>query len=510
MDHSICVPAGWLVSRAQSLLIAVLLMLGSVAAGLGAEPATPGVRLLFTGDILLARQVQVEIERTGRFPWEGWEELFGNADWVVGNLEGAVGTPQECVTAAEVRPCFAIPPNFIGLLRQAGFRAMGMANNHGGDLGRTGRDATRRELSRQGLSALSLEDSPLFVRLGPTTIGVVAFCTVPGRDGPNWAVPSPDLRQKLRLARRLANVVIAYVHWGSELLDWPDASQRRTAAWLIRQGVDVVIGHHPHVVQTPECVLGKPVFYSLGNHLFDQKYAATKEGLIAECRIADGNVACSGIATKTPVGSAFPRLAGETEYTARSNAGSSVLGACRSAPAAGITVHGVTLRPGPAEAAGGGGGMVLEALRDGQVKWRTRPVPLVAIEAGRLAGEQGPEFLFTLERHPSSLDQENGLRPYVYEVGARGLMARWRGTALAWPVIDAMLLADAPGVMCALHRGDSFLVPQPDTSRTRVAAYRWNGFGFSGVDDPQVYQRCCASFEMDGGAGQGNIICLPQ
>jgi len=144
------------------------------------------------------------------------------------------------------------------------------------------------------------------------------------------------------------------------------------------------------------------------------------------------------------------------------------------------------------------------------VKWRTRPAPLVSIEAGRLAGEQGPELLFTLERHPSSLDQENGLRPYVYEVGERGLLARWRGTALAWPLIDAVLLADAPGVVCALHRGDSFLVPQPDTPRMRVAAYRWNGFGFSGVDDPQVHQRCREAFEMGGGPGQGQVLWLRQ
>jgi poly-gamma-glutamate synthesis protein (capsule biosynthesis protein) len=93
-------------------------------------------------------------------------------------------------------------------------------------------------------------------------------------------------------------------------------------------------------------------------------------------------------------------------------------------------------------------------------------------------------LLLSLERHPSSIDNEVGLRPYVYAVGGNGLIARWRGSALAWPLLDAV--ATSNGVLCALHRGDSFLVSNPQTGGTRIAAYRWNGFGFSGIDSPAV------------------------
>jgi len=90
--------------------------------------------------------------------------------------------------------------------------------------------------------------------------------------------------------------------------------------------------------------------------------------------------------------------------------------------------------------------------------------------------------LLSLERHTSSIDDEVGLRPYVYAIGPHGLIAKWRGSALAWPLIDTVESKD--GVLCALHRGDSFLMPDPATKSTRIAAYRWNGFGFTGIETP--------------------------
>jgi hypothetical protein len=506
------------------------------------------LRLLFTGDILLSRQVRAEMERTGRSPWEGWPPILREADWVVGNLEGAVGDPADCVSSSERSPCFALTDSALAVLHRAGFRALGMANNHSGDLGKAGRRATRQALAREGLGELSFEGSPGFWRLGELTVGVVAFSMVAGPDGQRVEVPSPLLRQKLRLARRLANLVVIYVHWGSELLDWPNTEQRRAAEWLVTQGADLIIGHHPHVVQPFECLQGKPVFYSLGNHVFDQKYPATKEGLIADCRITSGRLLCDTISTHIPPGSAFPRLVSEGRGTEREAAkqhqrhsreggnpdllpasrhrGSAdralessrpsaipaasptlfmhegSLNACSPSLGSGLSVAGYTLRPVPVNLAAGVSARtsdnehVLEAVKDGKVRWRTQPVRLLALDAGRLTGPDGPELLVTLERHGSQLDHEDSPRPYVYEVTAHGLVARWRGTALAWPLLDTALLPGENSILCALHRGDSYLVPNPQTPRTRVAAYRWNGFGFSGLDDPATQARCTEIFDL--------------
>ena len=114
----------------------------------------------------------------------------------------------------------------------------------------------------------------------------------------------------------------------------------------------------------------------------------------------------------------------------------------------------------------------------------------MSAEVGKLAGDAGPDLLFTLEQRYSSIDREDGVRPYVYEVRPTGLVARWRGSALAWPLLDAAVLPGGDGLLCALHRRDSFLELQPGATGVRTAVYRWQGFGFSGVDDPQILERC--------------------
>jgi poly-gamma-glutamate synthesis protein (capsule biosynthesis protein) len=106
-------------------------------------------------------------------------------------------------------------------------------------------------------------------------------------------------------------------------------------------------------------------------------------------------------------------------------------------------------------------------------------------------------MLFTVERHPSPIDGEDGPRPYVYDVTPHGLVARWRGSALAWPLLDATLMTgeDGRAYVCALHRSDSFIMLDgPDRAPLRTQVYAWNGFGFSGVTDGELTKRCAAEF----------------
>ena len=467
----------------------VLILGGLLAAIPGAGRQEPEIRLLFTGDILLSRQVRREIELTGRSPWTSFAGLFRSATWVAGNLEGAVGKAEDCVPTDSDSPCFDISESMIPLLSKAGFRAIGMANNHSSDLGSAGRAATREALRNAGLEALSFADSPLFAALGSHTVAIIAFSAVPGRDGSRMEIPSTALRQKLQLARSLAELVVVYVHWGSELLDWPNVEQRDAAGWLIRNGADLIVGHHPHVVQSPECVLGRPVFFSLGNHVFDQKYTETKQGLIADCRIRRGVLSCNGISTSTPPGSAMPQLS-----SASVPVGADALRACPVNLTRPVTVNGFSLRGRTMDSRDGKSRYIIEGTREGTRPWRSQALPLISAQVGKLAGPNGPEYLFTLEEHPSSIDGEEGVRPYVYDALAGGLVARWRGSALAWPLLDATLLPDGDGVLCALHRRDSFLVLQPNATGVRTAAYRWNGFGFSGIDDPGILARCRSVF----------------
>jgi poly-gamma-glutamate synthesis protein (capsule biosynthesis protein) len=113
---------------------------------------------------------------------------------------------------------------------------------------------------------------------------------------------------------------------------------------------------------------------------------------------------------------------------------------------------------------------------------------IVSISQSKLDGKK--DFLITLEKHYSTIDSAVNLRPYVYTIERTGLVANWRGSALAWPLLDAVISADEKHYLCALHRGDSFIELNPNAKNTRIALYRWNGFGFTGVNDSTVCENC--------------------
>lgn len=455
----------------------------------GGENSQIEVRLLFAGDILLSRGVERQLIHNPQSLSRALQSTLSGADWAIGNLEGAVGSPDDCPESAGQRPCFAIRDEFIPLLRQAGFKAIGLANNHSSDLGQTGTKATRQLLAQNDMSALTYEESPHFIRTGSLTIGLISLSMIPGRHQGAVDVPGIGLRQKLRLAKSLSNLVVVYIHWGSEFLDWPETKQRQAADWLINNGADVIVGHHPHLVQKPECLHGKPVFYSLGNLVFDQKYPSTREGLLADCRIRCGAVSCTGLLTRTPEGSTLPVIGGADGDAEK------VLSRCVFRLSPPLMVSGIMLRPENSSKGGNPSGLLLEAVHEGKVLWKTGHAKIVSIEPMKVGGPQPAEYLFTLERHFSSMDGEEGLRPCVYEARPDSLVPKWRGTALAWPLLDAAFLPGAGGILCAEHRGDSFIALQPGSNETRIAAYRWKGFGFSGINDPEVLRSCRNYFQ---------------
>ncbi|MGA2652700.1 MAG: CapA family protein [Terracidiphilus sp.] len=437
-----------------------------------AQQSSDDFRLIFTGDIMMSRLVKSEIDQRQTSPWSGFTNLFQSASLLGGNFEGALGDPTGCSSGNKL--CFAAPDAAAELMRQAGFRLVTVENNHSGDLGQAGRRETTSTFQQSGLLALNFESSPQFVRWGETTIAVLAVTTIRAADGQVQEIPSVELAQKLRLARQLANLVVVSIHWGNELQDWPADSQQQQARWLIEHGADLIVGHHPHVVQAPECIEGRPVFFSLGNHLFDQKYAETKEGLIADCRIHVGRLVCGGLSTRTDRTSSYPELVGRNDSADKALAG------CSPNLGSGTEVNGVTIRPEPWSPNQPESEIILDGYKAGKMVWQSRSQPLVSLQL--VTSMASEPLLVSLERHTSSIDDEVGLRPYVYAVGPHGLIARWRGSALAWPLIDAV--ESKEGVLCALHRGDSFLLTDPATKETRIAAYRWNGFGFNGIETP--------------------------
>ena len=426
------------------------------------------IRLLFTGDILLSRNVRKEYQKKETFPWEDMQALFSQVDFVIGNLEGAIGEIDN-LTSADNSLLFDIKEGDVNMLREAGFDGITVENNHIFDLGEDGKRNTIESLRKNGLAVIHSHNSPQFFTVKNRVISVIAINTICNKDYPVSNIPSVEVMQQLRLAKTLSNVVIVSIHWGNELVDWNVRQQRDIAEWLIENGADIIIGSHPHVIQQPEIIKGKPVFFSLGNHLFDQKYEATKEGLIADIRIKRGKIYCYGILTHVTEGSFYPKIGKRVDY------GFSPFGINKL-----LKIGEVTLKP-VSENNKMDSKIGLEAYSGERRVWSSQSIPLVSIETGKLDGRN--EYLFTLEKHYSTIDNEIAIRPYVYETDIRGIHALWRGSALAWPLIDAHISTSDGKTLCVLHRGDSYMNIDKDTERRRLMNYQWNGFGFSGIRD---------------------------
>jgi poly-gamma-glutamate synthesis protein (capsule biosynthesis protein) len=298
--------------RLNALL--VVLTASILTASVGMQPR--GTRLVFTGDILLSRHVAEELQRRRVSPWTPFAQLFGDSQWVSGNLEGALGSPSACIKSA--RPCFATPDSAVQLLKMAGFHGLTLENNHAGDLGSAGRKRTRRLLQKESLAAIDFENSPFVAQAGDAKIALISITLIPAADGRVQKIPSDQISEKLRKASQLADLVVVSIHWGNEYQKLVDEAQRAQAHWLIQNGADVIVGHHSHVVQTSECIEGHPVFFSLGNHVFDQTYPPTKEGMIADCRLTGERLSCQEIRTHTARGTSFPIL-GDSDEKANSS-----------------------------------------------------------------------------------------------------------------------------------------------------------------------------------------------
>ncbi len=429
---------------------------------------------------MLSRNVEKEILGSNISPWVSVSELFHNADIIAGNLEGAI-CDNDAAVVSDSLPLFKTDSAFIPLLESAGFKILTLENNHSGDLGQSARNETFNALIKSGIRPVDFNSSPFFVTINNKTIGIIALNQVPGRHMFPLAIPSLDVEQKLRLARTLADVVIVSIHWGSEYLTWPDINQRRAAEWLTSHGADIIIGSHPHVIQKPEIINGKPVYFSLGNHLFDQKYDDTKRGMIAEIRIHGNRLSCYGITTVTGHHSFYPEPSG---LAASSVCSFRLRGST-------LKVAGYDIRP-VSVWTGGESKIVLQAWKEGKKKWSTEPMAIVSLFNARLNGSD--DFLFALEKHYSDIDRKVSLRPYVYQADKCGLVARWRGSALSWPILDAIIPDKADGSLYVLHSGDSFINPGDKSGIKRIGVYKWTGFGFKGITDSASVQKCRSLF----------------
>ena len=271
----------------RALGLAGLLSLGMPLAAGGPEPPVASVRLVAVGDIMMHQDVKrAEAEDGGGFPalWADLVPLFEGADLAFGNLE----TPVAPTTGRPGRPFqFNAPAALPPALRASGFTVLSTANNHAFDQGRKGVVETLDRLRQAHLVAIgSGEDRPqaeavqILARNG-LKVAFLGFTDLFNLDLDRkatepWVRPL-DLEPALaavREARSKADIVVVSVHWGNEYQHTPTKRQRDIARKLVAAGCDLLLGHHPHVLQPMELMTvdGRRalVAYSLGNFISNQ------------------------------------------------------------------------------------------------------------------------------------------------------------------------------------------------------------------------------------------------
>jgi poly-gamma-glutamate capsule biosynthesis protein CapA/YwtB (metallophosphatase superfamily) len=248
------------------------------------DPPPPEIRLLAVGDVNLGRQCgQYLLEEGEHYPFghlRGWIESF---DLAFCNLESNISDQNGETVHPSNRLIFTAPPSAAVALSQSGWDMVSTANNHSSDYGLAALKETISHLRSAGIhfNGTSLEKGGLYVPTFLTVKGCrIAFLAVTDiTNGPcigtglenHLNLADPDrLLPALKQAEEEADFTILSYHGGHEYWDHPTAETRRFLKWAIDQGVDLVLGHHPHVIQGMEWYRGRLILYSLGNFTFYQ------------------------------------------------------------------------------------------------------------------------------------------------------------------------------------------------------------------------------------------------
>jgi poly-gamma-glutamate synthesis protein (capsule biosynthesis protein) len=194
---------------------------------------------------------------------------------------------------------FSGRPDLTRIFTLAGIDWVSLANNHIKDYGSDGIRDTRRVLRRHGLAFGGAgKDLAEARRISYLDVADVRLAIVPCVDvakavwaapGVSGATPCVDryIVKDIKRARRQADVVIVFPHWGVEYTRQPSPSMRKHAARWVRAGADLILGAHSHVAGAIEDIDGIPALYSLGNLIFDQHWSTnTMESALLEATFA--------------------------------------------------------------------------------------------------------------------------------------------------------------------------------------------------------------------------------
>ena len=251
--------------------------------GVGVAPARSAPRavtLAAVGDVFFARGVARQIDLHGLdYPFEFTADILSRYDIAFCNLECALSTRG---TPLIKRYLFRADPADAHALSAAGFDVISLANNHTIDFGPLALMDTVNAVEDAGMipvgtrPAASDDSGARFIEKNGLKVGFLAFSDFDsGADESLHGIPvimqvDPDrLPAQVADAKRNCDVLVVSMHWGVDYMPLWTGRQRAIARMCIDNGADLVLGHHPHVLQEVEIYKEKPIVYSMGGFVWD-------------------------------------------------------------------------------------------------------------------------------------------------------------------------------------------------------------------------------------------------
>jgi len=479
--------------------------------------------IIFVGDIMLGRQVNATEKN-----FSAIDRLLSGADLTVGNLESvaAVDVPLTVLPSDDVIILEA-PKRSAAVLQNAGFDILSIANNHALDKGLPAMLQTYSRLESSGIEAVGLNSHEargniLIKKVNGLRIAFIAINAVPGVKiepevnpffSQEYLNPSrfqgrvyqdlqisswnPDrVLGEIEYANKLSDIVVVSVHWGDEYSSNPTSGQKRAAQAIVEAGADLVIGHHPHVIQPSQVIefindsqkRHAFVAYSLGNFIFDQADERTKFGLALKVLVNSQGI--SEI-------QALPLVAGTMPKLVSGNQANRILAKVQPTPRLFIIECEVVgcetteIQPleenrnglfwsGASDLTGDGSPEIIRRVEESlsifeqeKLVWQS-PASWKVVDAalGDPNDDGREEVLVALNKD----NQQGVTQSHPFIIGYRGGIYRqiWGGSAVKDRIIELEL-----GDVFGDKAQELVVLEERAQGKTAVSVWTWNGWGFT-------------------------------
>lgn len=235
------------------------------------------ILLSFTGDCILGTDENFYYDTSFNAYYENYgsayffqnvKDVFEKDDLTIINMEG---TLTDLTTRKDKQFAFKGDPEYVKVLTNGSVEAANMANNHSYDYGEESFKDTVNILEKNKIRTFG-DDETVIIPVKGVNVGIFGIYELDDHEE-----RIPQVKSDIaKLKKDGADIIVAVFHWGNELERVPDDNQVMLAHLAIDEGADVVVGHHPHVLQGIDTYKGKTIAYSLGNFCFGGNYHPTE------------------------------------------------------------------------------------------------------------------------------------------------------------------------------------------------------------------------------------------